>query len=293
MRFPYPGRREKYPEASKSAGAAETVSGSAGEKKAPNVAKENTEPKATKQVTAADSSDRELRRCPACGSMEYHRTKRTSLERLRLRPPMARCEKCRMRFPYPGRREKYPEASKSAATAETVSGSAGEKRAPNAAEENTEPKATKQVTAADSSDRELRRCPACGSTEYHRTKRTSLERLRLRPPMARCEKCRMRFPYPGRREKYPGASKLAGAAETVSGSAGEKRAPNAAEENTEPKATKQVTAADSSDRELRRCPACGSTSYSRSRRTALEHLLLRPPMARCKNCRRRFPYPKR
>jgi len=39
------------------------------------------------------------------------------------------------------------------------------------------------------------------------------------------------------------------------------------------------------------CPRCGSRVYRRSRRRWLERLLRRPPMARCKTCRRRFPLP--
>jgi uncharacterized protein with PIN domain len=44
---------------------------------------------------------------------------------------------------------------------------------------------------------------------------------------------------------------------------------------------------------LRRCPACGSPVYRRSRRTILERILLRSRMARCKKCHKRFPYPER
>jgi len=42
---------------------------------------------------------------------------------------------------------------------------------------------------------------------------------------------------------------------------------------------------------LAHCPRCGSKKYRRSHRRKLERLLHRPPMARCKACRFRFPLP--
>jgi hypothetical protein len=262
------------------------------ERVALRTAEENPESKVTKQVTAADSSERGLRRCPDCGSTKYHRTKRTTLEHLLLRPRMARCEKCGLRFPYPGRPEKYPDPLKAGEPAATLPRSAEEERAPKTAEENPEPQVTGQVTAADSSERGLRRCPVCGSTKYHRTKRTTLEHLLLRPRMARCEKCGLRFPYPGRPEKFPDLLKVREPAETVPRPVEERRAPEMAEESSQPKLTQQVTVVDYSNHGLHRCPVCGSTEYRRSRRTPLERILLRPRMARCRNCRKRFPYPK-
>jgi hypothetical protein len=245
------------------------------------------------QVTAADSSDGELPRCSACGSTEWHRTKRTKLERLWLRVPMARCERCGMRFPYPGHREEYREPLKLAGATATVSGSAEEKNTPKVAERTTQARVTEQVASADSSDRGAGGCPACGSTEYHRTKRTPLERIEFRPAMARCDKCGIRFPYPRHHDTPFDSVKSGEAAVSVSHVVEGGNASSAAEEDSQPKVDKQGTAADSSKRELSRCPACGSTSYRRSRRTTLEHLLFRPKMARCKDCRRRFPYPKR
>jgi hypothetical protein len=291
LRF-LPRHNGKSPDSSQSGKEPANAPELAGERGDLRTAEASPEPKKD-QGTAADFSERGLRRCPACGSTEYHRTKRTRLERFRLRPAMARCENCGLRFPYPGRREKYLETLKSAGAAATVPRSTEERKAPKMAEENTQPKVTKQLTTPDSSDRKLRRCPACGSTEYHRTKRTTLERLRMRPPMARCEKCGIRFLYPGRREKHPEALKLGGAVATVPGSAEERRAPGMAEESSVGKVTQQVTVVNTSNRGLGRCPFCGSTSYRRSRRSALEHLLLRPKMARCRHCRHRFPYPKR
>ena len=40
------------------------------------------------------------------------------------------------------------------------------------------------------------------------------------------------------------------------------------------------------------CPNCGSTTYRRSHRRVLERLMLRPLMARCRECDRRFPLPR-
>ena len=39
------------------------------------------------------------------------------------------------------------------------------------------------------------------------------------------------------------------------------------------------------------CPHCGSAKYRRSKRRWYERLVGRPPMARCRVCYRRFPYP--
>lgn len=41
-------------------------------------------------------------------------------------------------------------------------------------------------------------CPHCGSTFYRRSRRTLLERILMRPRMARCKTCAFRFPYPKR-----------------------------------------------------------------------------------------------
>ncbi|MGD0456445.1 MAG: hypothetical protein ABSC21_01710 [Terriglobia bacterium] len=160
------------------------------------------------------------------------------------------------------------------------------------AEENTQPKVTQQVPGADSSNRGLHRCPTCGSTAYHRTRRTTLEHLLLRPRMARCEKCGLRFPYPGHREKHPDPLKVVEPGATVPRPVEERRAPKMAEESSQPKVAQQVAVVDYSNHGLRPCPVCGSTEYRRSRRTILERILLRPRMARCRKCRNRFPYPK-
>ena len=242
--------------------------------------------------TAADSSDGESPRCPACGSTEYHRTKRTKLERLWLGEPMARCERCGMRFPYPGHRAEYPEPLKLIGATATVSRSAEERRAPRMAEESFQPEVDKQVTVGDYSNHALRCCPTCGSTKYHRSRRNTLDRILLRPAMAHCEKCGSRFPYPGHHDTPSDAVKLGQAAVSVSHVGEGGKGSSAAEEDSQPKVEEQGSAADSSSQGLSRCPACGSTSYRRSRRTTLERILLRPRMARCRNCRKRFPYPK-
>ncbi len=41
----------------------------------------------------------------------------------------------------------------------------------------------------------------------------------------------------------------------------------------------------------RGCPRCGSALYRRSHRGLFDRLLLRGPMARCKDCRCRFRFP--
>jgi hypothetical protein len=45
--------------------------------------------------------------------------------------------------------------------------------------------------------RDPKSCPRCGSKHYHRSRRSFFEHLLLRPKMARCNKCRYRFPHPG------------------------------------------------------------------------------------------------
>jgi len=291
-RFPHPGRREKYLEPLKLAGAA-TLPLFAEEKSSPDMAEKNTQPKVTKPVAAPNSSDRELFSCPACGSAEYHRTKRTRLERFRLRPRMARCEKCGERFPYPGHRRKYPQALQRVGPAATVSRSGEERIAPTIAGEGSEADASHQVAVIDYTDHGLRCCPHCGSSKYHRSRRTFLDGILMRPTMATSEKCGSRFPYPKHHERPSSIPKPSEEAENVSQVGEEGRVSKAAEESSPALVGKQESATDSSDRNLSRCPFCGSASYRRSRRTKLEHLMLRPKMARCRHCRKRFPYPKR
>jgi transcription elongation factor Elf1/ribosomal protein L37AE/L43A len=256
------------------------------------MAQENNQRKVTIQVTGADSSNHGLHRCPTCGSAEYHRTKRTTLEHILLRPKMARCEGCGSRFLYPGRREKYPDALEVVEPVETVSRPTEERSAPEMVEESSQLEATPQVKVADYSDHGLRRCPYCGSSKYHRTKRTILDRILLRPAMAHCEKCETRFPYPRHHDKSPDSAKSGGEAGTVSHVGEQGRASHAAEESSQPNLDKQGTTADSSKGGSFRCPFCGAATYRRSRRSTLERILFRPKMARCRNCRKRFPYPK-
>jgi len=292
VRFPYPGHRDRSSGLIKLREPLATVPCSAAEKRAPRMAEDNTQPKVTKQVAGADSSNRGLHRCPTCGSTAYHRTRRTTLEHLLLRPRMARCEKCGLRFPYPGHHEEHPEPLKVAEPGATVPRPAEERRAPKMAEESSQPKVTQQVTVVDYSNHGLRRCPDCGSSKYHRSRRTTLERLLLRPAMAHCEKCGARFPYPGHHDKPPDSVKSGKEAATVSHVGEEGRTSRTAGESSQPKVTQQVAIVDYSNHELRPCPVCGSMEYRRSRRTILERILLRPRMARCRKCRNRFPYPK-
>jgi uncharacterized Zn finger protein len=292
LRFPYPGHRHRSSDPVKLGEEVATVPRSAEEKSAPIMAEGNGQPKVTQQVIGADSSDGGLRRCPTCSSTEYHRTQRTTLEHLLLRPRMARCEKCGLRFPYPGRREKYIDPLKVVEPAATVPRPAEVRRAPEMAEESSQQKVTQQVKVVDYSDHGRRLCPDCSSSKYHRTRRTTLDRVLLRPAMARCEKCGARFPYPRRPDKSPDSVNSGEEAATVSREREGGRTSRTAGGSSQPQVAKQGTAADSSNRGLRRCPACGSTSYRRSRRTTLERILLRPKMARCRKCRKRFPYPK-
>jgi len=245
------------------------------------------------QLTDAGSSDRDVPHCPDCGSTSYHRTKRTTKERMLRRPPMARCESCGIRFPYPGHREEYPEPLKTAVAAARGPHSVAEETDPKMAIENAESEDPKQVPDADSSDFDMPRCPSCGSTEYHRTQRTTMERVLEHRPMARCERCGTRFPYLRDRAKSLDSLKSGEAVASVSREGEEGRGLRTAEECASQGVDKQETATNSSNRESSCCPFCGSTAYRRSRRSTLERLLLRPRMARCSHCWKRFPFPER
>ena len=220
-------------------------------------------------VAAADFPNEDAFRCPACGSRGYHRTERTAGERMLRRAPMARCEVCGLRFPHPG----HPSSTKLAEAPAAGSQPAEEKQVPKMTKENTPGEVPPAADQARSSSDDVPKCPSCGSSKYHRTERTALEKALQRPPMARCERCGKRFPYV-RHPDEPSASRTAG----------KKAQPNAGE---------QADAAGSSNQESGRCPYCGSGNYRRSRRTAAERLLFRPKMARCSHCRKRFPFPER
>jgi hypothetical protein len=245
------------------------------------------------QVSAADSSERDVRHCPVCGSTGYRRTRRTTKERVLRVPPMARCESCGLRFPYPGHREKYPEPMEPAGAAATGSRFTEEGNAPDMANEKGQSEASTQVTPAGSLYADLLRCPACGSKKHHRTQRTKLERMLQRPPMGRCESCGKRFPYLTRHNESPDPVESTEAKASINHMREEGRGSGATEVSAQANVEKHGTAADSLNRELSRCPFCGSTAYRRSRRNTLEHLLLRPKMARCSHCRKRFPFPER
>jgi len=134
-----------------------------------------------------------------------------------------RCAGCRGPRFIPRHDGKSPRSLELGKEAATVAHVAEERGALKTAEEKLAPKVTKQVTAADSSNRGLRCCPVCGSTQYHRTKRTTLEHLLLRRRMARCENCGLRFPYHRHRDRSSGSVKLKEAVATLPRSAEEKR----------------------------------------------------------------------
>lgn len=57
----------------------------------------------------------------------------------------------------------------------------------------------------------------------------------------------------------------------------------------------EFAAEDANEKEPERsdvCPRCGQKDYRRSRRRWWERLTRRPPMVRCRACRRRFPEPR-
>jgi ssDNA-binding Zn-finger/Zn-ribbon topoisomerase 1 len=232
--------------------------------------------------------------CPRCGETRTDPVRHGTMYKLvwAFGYRLHQCSRCRAARFIPRHRGISRGSSQGGKELASAPWFAEERRGIGTAEARSEPKED-QVTAADSSDRGLRPCPACGSTEYHRSKRTKLERLQSRPPMARCETCGMRFPYPRDHDEPSDSVKAGELAATVSHIGEEGMASRTVEESSLPKVDKQETAADYSNRGLGCCPACGSAAYRRSRRTSLERLLLRPRMARCQHCRKRFPYPKR
>jgi hypothetical protein len=237
-----------------------------------------------------ETSERGGPQCPACGSIRYHQTHRTRMEWLLRRPALARCENCGLRFPYPGRRAKDPEALEVVAI---VPRSAEEEKASKMTKEKTQVQALKQEFPADAPYSDLPRCPACGSNKHHRTERNTLERVLGRPPMARCEKCGKRFPYSKSRVESHDSKKSGPTPASKGRVRGERSGSGNMEGTAQPNDDKAGPIADSSEEGSSRCPFCGSTSYRRSRRSAAERLLLRPKMARCSHCRKRFPLPLR
>jgi hypothetical protein len=203
-----------------------------------------------------------------------------------------RCPRCRAARYLPRHRGKPRDLPQEGTELAGAPWFAKEGRVIATAEARSEPEKD-QVAAVDSSHRKLRPCPACGSTEYHRSRRTNLERIRSRPPMARCEKCGMRFPYPRDYDEPPGSVEAGGVAPTVSHMGEVGMASRTVEESFQPNVEERETAVNYSNRGSGCCPACGSIVFRRSRRTILERILFRPRMARCRNCSKRFPYPKR
>jgi len=232
--------------------------------------------------------------CPRCGATRTDSVRHGAMYKLvwTVGYRLQRCSRCRLPRFIRRHRDESPDSLQLGEEAAAGPHFTDKGRAREMAKENSEP-TENQVTSADSSNRGWGRCPACGSTAYHhRSRRTTLERILLRPRMARCEKCGSRFPYPKHVEESPDSLQLGEEAAAGLHFAEERRAQEIAKENSE-RTENQVTGADSSNRARDCCPACGSTAYRRSRRTTLERILLRPRMARCRKCRRRFPYPKR
>jgi ssDNA-binding Zn-finger/Zn-ribbon topoisomerase 1 len=231
--------------------------------------------------------------CPKCGETRTDPVRHGTMYKLvwAFGYRLHRCPRCRAARYLPRHRGKSRDLSQGGNELAGAPWLAEERRAIGTAEARSEPK--EDQVAADSSDRELHACPACGSMKCHRSRRTKLERLQSRPPMARCEMCGMRFPYPRDHDEPSDSVKAGELGATVSHMGEEGMASRTAAEISLPKVDKQETAADYSNRGLSRCPVCGSIVFRRSRRTILERILFRPRMARCRNCSKRFPYPER
>jgi transcription elongation factor Elf1 len=263
----YLPRHTRRPDGSSQAGKQPTSAARFGEEPKGLVRPEASAGLEGRREAAADFPSSDVFHCPACGSKGYHRTERTTRERILHHPPMARCEICGLRFPHPG----HPSSTMLAEAPATGSETAEEEQVPTMTKENAQAKASEDAARAKSLNDDVPKCPSCGSSKYHRTERTALEKALKRPPMARCERCGKRFPY----ATHPDEPK-------ASRPAGKKTHTNAGEE---------AAAAGSSNQESGRCPFCGSSNFRRSRRTAAERLLFRPKMARCSHCRKRFPLP--
>lgn len=135
--------------------------------------------------------------CPRCGATRTESVHRGLLYAIlrKLGYRLRRCSRCRLRiFRTHEEGEAGPERM---AAPQGVSGKA---TAPQGVVE--EPVIAEQwpgpgVRDPDDVAHGSYSCPRCGSTHYRRSRRTTLERILMHPIMARCRKCRFRFPYPG------------------------------------------------------------------------------------------------
>jgi hypothetical protein len=229
--------------------------------------------------------------CPRCGTTRIDPVPHGPMYRLvwAVGYRLCRCSRCRLPRFVRKHQHESPNSLQSSEKAAAGPHFDEERMSSRIAGEAFAPKVTKQVASADSSNRGSGCCPVCGGSQYHRSRRTTLERILLRPRMARCENCGSRFPYTMPVKKSPDSFHRGEEAAAGRHYAEETR--EIAEETFAPKVSKQVASADSSNRGWGHCPACGSTEYRRSRRATLERILLRPRMARCRKCRKRFPYP--
>jgi hypothetical protein len=93
-----------------------------------------------------------------------------------------RCRRLRLLEPH-SRHRQTDSTGKESASGDTASTALNTRHSPVGGE----------MAHADETD-DLARCPRCGSTRCHRSRRRAIERLVRRFPMARCEACRHRFP---------------------------------------------------------------------------------------------------
>jgi ribosomal protein S27AE len=140
--------------------------------------------------------------CPRCGAIRTDSVRHGVLYwgAWALGYRLRQCSRCR--FPRLFRRHNHnrPE-SETAFTAENTSPNVGtaERKMQEPVMDEQEPKRDaptdpKQIPVT----RDRYCCPRCGSTFYRRSRRSLMERILMRPRMARCKTCAFRFPYPTR-----------------------------------------------------------------------------------------------
>jgi hypothetical protein len=147
-------------------------------------------------------------------------------------------------------------------------------------------------------------CPHCGGTKTDPVPKTRtlvyFWARHLGYEVRQCGRCReLRWLRPEdhrRRAEQSGATRVDAAAHAASTTAmatsAELQSHSARTDLVADKDSPPGTALLSGDkRRDGSCPTCGCSVYRRSHRTPLERFLLRGPMARCKECGRRFPLP--
>lgn len=142
------------------------------------------------------------------------------------------------------------------------------------------------------------RCRKCGGTRWMPAARGLLQQLAKASGyhLLECCACRRYRLSPRRAKKTPASDLEASRGQSpISESAAvAPPEPPSAIDVSEERELKATTPSKSAKAGAlsNRCPNCGSKNYRRSQRTKMERLLKKPAMARCRECRARFPLPR-